>query len=229
MLWAELNYICLWSKQKKGKWMPSECASPRFMCYACQDHTAFCFWQKSVACFSLFGKWKHLGNDTFQTCVCLQYTGKIYCPNSLHDYWRNNNLHFPARGEFLGRHHRLTEMLVGRNLWRFNLQLKAELLPALGQVSHAFSSWIFKTHFKDGDSTSALIAPSNCFPNSSLNLLRHNLWPLPLLQLGISHFQEIFDCVVFVIPLCIAVGCYMITSWPCLISETSASPSGNVL
>lgn len=214
MFWAELIYLCLWSKQKKGKWMPYKHASPRFMYYACQDHMAFSFWHKSVACSSLFGKWTHLGNGIFQACVCLQYTGKIYCPNTLHDYWRNNSLHFLARGWFLGRYHRLTEMLVGRDLWRFSLQLKAELLPALGQVSHVFCSWAFKTHSKDGDSTSTLISLSNCFPDSSLNLSRHNLWPLPIPQLGISYFQEIFDSVVFVIPLGIVVGCYLIASGP---------------
>lgn len=183
------------------------------MYYACQDHMAFCFWHKSVICSSLFGKWTRLGNGIFQACVCLQYTGQIYCPNTLHDYWRNNNLHFLARGAFLGRYHRVTEMLVERDLWRFSLQL----LPVLGQVSHAFSSWVFKTHSNDGDSTSTLASLSNCFPNFSLNLSRYNLCqsvPLSLLQLGISHFQEIFDSVVFVIPLCIVVGCYLITSWP---------------
>lgn len=146
-------------------------------------------------------------------CAC-NLRGKYTVSNTLHDYWRNNSLHFLARGRFLGRYHSLTEMLVGRDLWRFSLQLKAELLLALGQVSHVFCSWVFKTHSKDGDSTSTLISLSNCFPNSSLNLSRHNLWPLPLLQLGISYFQEIFDSVVFVIPLGIVVGCYLITSWP---------------
>lgn len=174
---------------------------------------AFCFWHKSVACSSLFGKRRHLGNGTFQACVCLQYTGKIHCSNTLHDYWRTNNLNFLARGAFLGRY-RLTEMLVGRHVWQFNQQLKAELLPTLGQVSHAFPRWVLRTHSKNRDATTTFISLSNCFSSSKLSILRRNVWPLPLLQLGISHFWKILDSVVFAIPLGIVVGCYLINFWP---------------
>lgn len=138
------------------------------MYYACQDHLAFWFWHRVWHALLLFGERTHTGNGTFQACVCLQYTGKIYCSNTLHDCWRYNNLHFLARGALLGTHHRLTEALVGRDLWKFNLQFKAELLPALGQVSHASSSWVFEIHSKDGDSITTLISLSNCLPNSSL-------------------------------------------------------------
>lgn len=105
-------------------------------------------------------------------------------------------------------------MLVGRHIWQFNQQLKAELLPTLGQVSHAFPRWVLRTHSKNRDATTTFISLSNCFSSSKLSILRRNVWPLPLLQLGISHFWKILDSVVFAIPLGIVVGCYLINVWP---------------
>lgn len=175
---------------------------------ACQDCMAFCFWHKIVACSSLFGKWTHLGNGTFQACVCLQYAWNMYCPNTPHDSCRNNNF-------FLPEEHSQKHIISSQKRWlgRTSGVHPAALLPALGQVSYTFSNGVFRTHSKDEDFTTTLIRLSNCFPNAILNLSEHNLWPLPLLQLSISHFQEILDSVVFLIPIGIAVGYYFITSW----------------
>lgn len=118
------------------------------MHYVCQDCMTFCFWHKTVACFSFFGKWTHLGNGTFQACVCLQYTR--YCPNTSHDSCRNNNpIFFCQRSE-----HSQEYIIRSQKHWLGGTSgvHPAALLPALGQVSHALSNWVFRTHSKDKDS-----------------------------------------------------------------------------
>lgn len=139
------------------------------MHHACQDCMAFCFWHKTVACFSLFGKWTHLGNGTFQACVCLQYAWKRYCPNTPHDSCRNNNPNFFLPEEYFQEH-----IIRSQKCWfggTSGVHPVLALLPALGKVSHAFSNWVFRTHSKDKDSTTTLIRLPN-FPKLYPELLR---------------------------------------------------------
>jgi len=69
------------SQEKEGKVYALGVYQPLFHVLCLPRSYSFLLLAQSVACSSLLGKWMHLGDGTFQACVCLQYTGKNILPH----------------------------------------------------------------------------------------------------------------------------------------------------